>query len=127
MKTMPSLFFLLVAFTVNAQLVFKNANVEKSNISKFSVSQEETKLFKTIDNKETLVATWNQTPSNTTNNEGQNKYKLIVFQQDKEVKITYEIHYSLYRKTNKHIGYIKSTFHYLDKRPTKITEDYFSI
>jgi hypothetical protein len=127
MKTIQSLFFLFLAFTVNAQLVFKNTNVEKSNISKFSVSQEETQLFVTKNNREILLASWKKVPRNTNSKEGQNQFKMTVVRHENEIKITHEIQYSLYRKTNKHIGYIKSTFHYLDKRPAKITEDYFSI
>jgi len=112
---------------VNAQLVFNCTKVEKCNISKFIVSQNETKLFVVVNNKETLLTSWNKTPSNIKSKEGQSQFKMTVFQQDKGVKITYEIQYSLFRKTNKHLGHIKTIYSYLDTRPSKITEDYFNI
>jgi hypothetical protein len=127
MKSIYSLLFLFVAFNANAQLVFKSTNVEKCNISKFIVSQNETQLFVVVNNKETLLTSWNKTPSNIKSKEGQSQFKMTVVQQEKGVKITYEIQYSLFRKTNKHLGYIKTIYSYLDTRPSKITEDYFNI
>ena len=127
MKSIYSLLFLFIAFIVNAQLVFNCTKVEKCNISKFIVSQNETKLFVVVNNKETLLTSWNKTPSNIKSKEGQSQFKMTVVQQEKGVKITYEIQYSLFRKTNKHLGYIKTIYSYLDTRPSKITEDYFNI
>lgn len=119
--------FLLFSFTTNAQLVFKNSNTKVNGISKFIVSQNETKLYSLSHNKEVLMASWNNVPTNSKSREGQNQFKMTVIREDKEAKMTYEIQYSLYRKTNQHVGYIRSTYVYFDKKPTKITEDYFTI
>ena len=119
--------FLLISFTANAQLVFKNSNTKANGISKFIVSQNETKLYSLSHNKEVLVASWNNVPTNSKSKEGQNQFKMTVTWEDKEARITYEIQYSLYRKTNQHVGHIRSTYVYFDKKPTRTTEDYFII
>lgn len=119
--------FLFMSVTVNAQLVFKNSNSKVNGITKFIVSQNETQLYSFSDSKELLIANWNKVPINIKSKEDQNQFKMIVTKVDKEAKITYEIQYSLYRKTNKYVGYIKATFVYSDKNTTKITEDYFTI
>lgn len=125
MKTL--LLFLLSFSIANAQLVFKNSNFNSNSISKFIVSQNETQLYSFSDNKELMIANWNKVPINTKSKEVQNQFKMIVTKVDKEVRIKYEIQYSLYRKTNKYVGYIKTTYVYPDKKPTKTTEDYFTI
>jgi len=119
-------FFLVMSFTANAQLVFKNSK-SNNNITKFIVSQDKTELYAWVENKEILLSSWNKVPANSSSQKGQNQFKMIVVEQKKGVKITYEIQYSLFRKTNKHLGYIKTTYSYLDARPSKITEDYFNI
>lgn len=119
-------FYLLVSFTANAQLIFINSK-SNNNITKFIVSQDKTELYVWVEKKEILLSSWNKVPANSSSQKGQNQFKMIVVEQKKGVKITYEIQYSLFRKTNKHLGYIKTTYSYLDTRPSKITEDYFNI
>ena len=127
MKLLYLSFLLLMSMNANAQLVFKNSNPNANNISKFMVSQTKTEIFAIVNNKEILFGSWDKVPTNSSSEEGQNQYKIIVTKEDKVAKRIYEIQYSLYRKTNKYVGYIRSTFVYFDKRPTKIIEDYFTI
>lgn len=126
MRLLLCIIFLCGLSAANAQLIFKNTNLEKAYISKFVVNQNQTQLFVRTNTKETLLASWNKIPSNTISREGQNQFQMTAVLQEKGVTITFEVQYSLYRKTNKHIGYIKTKFIYSDKRPIKITEDYFS-
>jgi hypothetical protein len=119
--------FLLLPFFCNAQLIFKNSNSDANTITKFIVKESKTELYGLVNGKETLLATSNKVPVSFSSEDGQNQYKLTVTNVDKVAIRSYEIQYSLYRQTNKRVGYIKSTFEYFDKRSKTIIEDYFTI
>ena len=125
---MKKTFFLLVfifGFQVNAQLTFWNIDAN-SNIPKFEVEQNaKTIVFSKIGNNVKPLYTFNKTAPQIHNGDGRTKYQMTVETSDSNGKIKFEINYTFYRQTNCYLGNIKTTYTYLDKRPTKIKEDNF--
>ena len=66
-----------------------------------------------------------KTAVQTFNGDARTKYQMTVESTDNVAKRTFEISYTHYRQTNSYLGYIKATYVYHDKRPTKIFEENF--
>jgi hypothetical protein len=126
-KTIP-LFLLFFGFYSHAQLVFENS-ILNSNTPKFVVNtvNNSTQFYTKVGGVSKLYYTWNKVPQLFDDADRTNRYKMIIIENDKVAKRTYEIHYSLYRETQGYTGYIKQTIDFHDKRATKVIEDNFIV
>jgi hypothetical protein len=125
---MRSLFLLIVVFisgTSNAQLKFWNKDAG-SNMPKFEVEyQTKTSIFVKVDNNIKPMYVFNKTAPQVYNGDGRTKYQMTAESEDKVAFRKFEISYTFYRQTNRYLGYIKATYTYKDKRPTKVFEEDF--
>lgn len=118
-------FILLMSYTTQAQLKFWNTN-PTSNMPKFEVIWgEKTTIFSKVGNEVKPLYAFNKTAQQTFNGDGRTKYQMTVSSTDNVAKRTFEISYTHHRQTNNYLGYIKATYVYHDKRPTKVLEEYF--
>lgn len=123
MKTMIIAF--LFCWNANAQLQFWNTN-PTSNMPLFEVKWgEKTAIHTKVGYEVKSTYVFNQTAQQVFNGDGKTKYKMTVQTTDKVAKRTFEISYTHYRQTNSYLGYIKATYVYHDKRPTKVLEENF--
>lgn len=125
MKKLVLVICLLIFVKSTAQLQFWNTN-PTSNMPLFEVKWGEKTTIHTkagFEVKPTYV--FNQTPKQVFNSDGRTKYKMTVQTSDNVAKRTFEISYTHYRQTNSYLGYIKATYVYHDKRPTKVLEENF--
>lgn len=117
--------FLLLGLTTQAQIKFWNTN-PTSNMPKFEVVWgEKTTIFSKVGGDVKPLYVFNKTAQQTFNGDGRTKYQMTVTSTDKVAKRTFEISYTHHRQTNNYLGYIKATYVYFDKRPTKVFEEYF--
>ncbi len=119
------LFFLLTGLSAQAQIKFWNTN-PTSNMPKFEVVWgEKTTIFSKVGRDVKPLYVFNKTAQQTFNGDGRTKYQMTVASTDNVAKRTFEISYTHHRQTNNYLGYIKATYVYHDKRPTKVLEEYF--
>ena len=125
---MRTLFFftlLLLGLQANAQLKFWNKN-PTSNMPKFEVEyQNKTTIFMKVGYDTKPLYVFNKTAPQVYNGDGRTKYQMNVETSDNIAVRKFEISYTFYRQTNRYLGYIKSTYIYKDKRPTKVVEENF--
>jgi hypothetical protein len=118
-------FFFFIGISAQSQIKFWNTN-PTSNMPKFEVVWgEKTTIFSKVGGDVKPLYVFNKTAQPTFNGDGRTKYKMKVSSADNVAKRTFEISYTHHRLTNNYLGYIKATYVYLDKRPTKIDEEYF--
>lgn len=119
------LFFFFIGITAQSQIKFWNTN-PTSNMPKFEVVWgEKTTIFSKVGYDVKPLYVFNKTAQQTFNGDGRTKYQMTVSSSDAVAKRTFEISYTHHRQTNIYLGYIKATYVYHDKRPTKILEEYF--
>lgn len=128
MKKRIVLIFLFFGLYANAQLVFENS-MPNNNTPKFVVNtvNNTTQFYTKVGGVSKLYYTWNKVPLLFDDADRTNRYKMIVVENDKVAKRTYEIYYSLYRETQGYAGYIKQTIDFHDNRSTKVLEDNFKL
>lgn len=119
---------LLIGFTSKAQLVFEN-NKANSTTPKFIVNMttNTTEMYLKVGGETKLFYKWNKTPQLFDDADRTNRYKMIVAENDKVAKRTFEVYYSLYRETQIYMGYVKQTIDFHDSRTTKTIEDNFTL
>lgn len=116
---------LIFSFQVSAQLKFWNKDAG-SNMPKFEVEyQTKTTIFMKVGYDVKPLYVFNKTAPQVYNGDGRTKYQMTVETSDNVAKRKFEISYTFYRQTNQYLGYIKATYVYKDKRPTKVFEEYF--
>lgn len=122
------LLLLLIGFTSKAQLVFEN-NKTNNTTPKFIVNTttNTTEMYLKVGGETKLFYKWNKTPQLFDDADRTNRYKMIVAENDKVAKRTFEVYYSLYRETQIYMGYVKQTIDFHDARPTKTIEDNFTL
>ena len=119
------IFFLLLGLTTQAQIKFWNTD-PTSNMPKFEVVWgEKTTIFSKVGGEVKPLYVFNKTAQQTFNGDGRTKYQMTVTSTDNVAKRTFQISYTHHRQTNNYLGYIKATYVYHDKRPTKVFEEYF--
>lgn len=119
------IFFLLLGLTTQAQIKFWNTD-PVSNMPKFEVVwNEKTTIFSKVGGDVKPLYVFNKTAQQTFNGDGRTKYQMTVTSTDNVAKRTFQISYTHHRQTNNYLGYIKATYVYHDKRPTKVFEEYF--
>ena len=119
------IFFLLLGLTTQAQIKFWNTD-PTSNMPKFEVVWgEKTTIFSKVGGEVKPLYVFNKTAQQTFNGDGRTKYQMTVTSTDNVAKRTFQISYTHHRQTNNYLGYIKATYLYHDKRPTKVFEEYF--
>ncbi|HQV34944.1 MAG: hypothetical protein KA215_02060 [Flavobacterium sp.] len=119
------IFFLLIGLTTQAQIKFWNTD-PVSNMPKFEVVWgEKTTIFSKVGGDVKPLYVFNKTAQQTFNGDGRTKYQMTVTSTDNVAKRTFQISYTHHRQTNNYLGYIKATYVYHDKRPTKVLEEYF--
>ena len=117
--------FLLLGLTTQAQIKFWNTN-PTSNMPKFEVVWgTKTTIFSKVGGDVKPLYVFNKTAQQTFNGDGRTKYQMTVTSTDNVAKRTFQISYTHHRQTNNYLGYIKATYVYFDKRPTKVFEEYF--
>ena len=117
--------FLLLGLTTQAQIKFWNTN-PTSNMPKFEVVWgTKTTIFSKVGGDVKPLYVFNKTAQQTFNGDGRTKYQMTVISNDNVAKRTFQISYTHHRQTNNYLGYIKATYVYFDKRPTKVFEEYF--
>ena len=119
---------LLIGFTSKAQMVFEN-NKANSTTPKFIVNMttNTTEMYLKVGGETKLFYKWNKTPQLFDDADRTNRYKMIVAENDKVAKRTFEVYYSLYRETQIYMGYVKQTIDFHDSRTTKTIEDNFTL
>jgi hypothetical protein len=119
------IFFLLLGLTTQAQIKFWNTD-PASTMPKFEVVWgEKTTIFSKVGGDVKPFYVFNKTAQQTFNGDGRTKYQMTVTSTDNVAKRTFQISYTHHRQTNNYLGYIKATYVYHDKRPTKVLEEYF--
>ena len=119
------IFFLLLGLTTQAQIKFWNTD-PASTMPKFEVVwNEKTTIFSKVGGEVKPLYVFNKTAQQTFNGDGRTKYQMTVTSTDNVAKRTFQISYTHHRQTNNYLGYIKATYLYHDKRPTKVFEEYF--
>lgn len=119
------IFFLLLGLTTQAQIKFWNTD-PASTMPKFEVVwNEKTTIFSKVGGDVKPLYVFNKTAQQTFNGDGRTKYQMTVTSTDNVAKRTFQISYTHHRQTNNYLGYIKATYLYHDKRPTKVFEEYF--
>lgn len=119
------IFFLLLGLTTQAQIKFWNTD-PVSTMPKFEVVwNEKTTIFSKVGGDVKPLYVFNKTAQQTFNGDGRTKYQMTVTSTDNVAKRTFQISYTHHRQTNNYLGYIKATYVYHDKRPTKVFEEYF--
>lgn len=119
------LLLLLICFQTQAQIKFWNTN-PTSNMPLFEVEWGKKTTIHTKVGMETKpMYVFNKTAVQTFNGDARTKYQMTVESTDNVAKRKFEISYTHYRQTNSYLGYIKATYVYHDKRPTKTFEEYF--
>ncbi|WP_396152333.1 hypothetical protein [Flavobacterium sp.] len=119
------IFFLLLGLTTQAQIKFWNTD-PASTMPKFEVVwNEKTTIFSKVGGDVKPLYVFNKTAQQTFNGDGRTKYQMTVTSTDNVAKRTFQISYTHHRQTNNYLGYIKATYVYHDKRPTKVFEEYF--
>ena len=86
---------------------------------------EKTTIFSKVGGDVKPLYVFNKTAQQTFNGDGRTKYQMTVTSTDNVAKRTFQISYTHHRQTNNYLGYIKATYVYHDKRPTKVLEEYF--
>jgi hypothetical protein len=125
MKKIIILALLVFSFQANAQLKFWNKDAG-SNMPKFEVEyQTKTTIFMKVGYEVKPLYVFNKTAPQVYNGDGRTKYQMTAETSDTIAKRKFEISYTFYRQTNRYLGYIKATFTYKDKRPTKVFEENF--
>lgn len=125
MKKIILIVFLVFSFQGNSQIKFWNKNAS-SNMPKFEVEyQTKTTIFMKVGYDVKPLYVFNKTAPQVYNGDGRTKYQMTVETNDNIAKIKFEISYTFYRQTNRYLGYIKATYTYIDKRPTKVFEENF--
>ena len=122
------LLLLLIGFTSKAQLIFEN-NKTNNTTPKFIVNTttNTTEMYLKVGGETKLFYKWNKTPQLFDDADRTNRYKMIVAENDKVAKRTFEVYYSLYRETQIYMGYVKQTIDFHDSRTTKTIEDNFTL
>lgn len=116
---------LLFGLQTNAQLKFWNKN-SSSNMPKFEVEyQAKTTIYIKVGYDTKPLYAFNKTALQVYNADGKTKYQMTVETSDNIAVRIFEISYTFYRQTNRYLGFIKATYVYKDKRPTKVLEEYF--
>jgi hypothetical protein len=128
MKKTMLILLLLIGFTSKAQLVFEN-NKTNNTTPKFIVNTttNTTEMYLKAGGETKLFYKWNKTPQLFDDADRTNRYKMIVVENDKVAKRTFEVYYSLYRETQIYMGYVKQIIDFHDARPTKTIEDNFTL
>ena len=124
MKRFIFIFLLFASIVCNAQLVFKNSDVQAS-IPKFIIKNSKTEIYNKVGGKVNLFCVFDQVPELYDNRDGKSRYRMTRTVSDKVAKRTFEITYTLYRQTQKFTANIRYTIEFHDKRPTKVLENYF--
>lgn len=125
MKKIILIAFLIFGYQVNAQLKFWNTN-PSSNMPKFEVEyQSKTTIFMKVGYETKPLYVFNKTAPQVYNGDGKTKYQMTVQVSDNSAVKKFEISYTFYRQTNQYLGYIKATYDFKDKRPTKVFEENF--
>jgi hypothetical protein len=120
-----SLVLFLITLSAQAQIKFWNTN-PTSNFPMFVVNWgEKTTIYTKVNTETKPMYMFNKTGIQTFNGDGRTKYEITLESTDKVAKRTFKISYTHYRQTNNYLGYIKATFVYFDKRPTKVYEEYY--
>jgi len=116
---------LFICLKSQAQIQFWNTN-SSSNIPLFEVEwNKKTTIYTKVGKETKPMYVFNKTATQTLNGDGKTKYQMTVESSDNIAKRIFEISYTHYRQTNIYLGYIKATYVYHDKRPTKIVEEKF--
>ena len=125
MRTLFFLLMLLLGLQATAQLKFWNKN-PTSNMPKFEVEyQSKTTIFMKVGYDIKPLYVFNKTAPQVYNGDGRTKYQMTVETSDNFAVKKFEISYTFYRQTNRYLGYIKATYVFKDKRPTKVFEENF--
>lgn len=125
MKKIIFIAFLIFSFQASAQLKFWNKDAG-SNMSKFEVEyQTKTTIYMKVGYDIKPLYVFNKTAPQVYNGDGRTKYQMTVETSDNIATRKFEISYTFYRQTNRYLGYIKATYTYKDKRPTKVFEENF--
>ena len=125
MKKIILIVFLVFSFQGNSQIKFWNKNAS-SNMPKFEVEyQTKTTIFMKVGYDVKPLYVFNKTAPQVYNGDGRTKYQMTVETNDNIAKRKFEISYTFYRQTNRYLSYIKATYTYNDKRPTKVFEENF--
>lgn len=125
MKKIIFIAFLIFSFQASAQLKFWNKDAG-SNMPKFEVEyQTKTTIYMKVGYDIKPLYVFNKTAPQVYNGDGRTKYQMTVETSDNIATRKFEISYTFYRQTNRYLGYIKATYTYKDKRPTKVFEENF--
>lgn len=125
MKKIIFIAFLIFSFQASAQLKFWNKDAG-SNMPKFEVEyQTKTIIYMKVGYDIKPLYVFNKTAPQVYNGDGRTKYQMTVETSDNIATRKFEISYTFYRQTNRYLGYIKATYIYKDKRPTKVFEENF--
>lgn len=116
---------LFICLKSQAQIQFWNTNAS-SKMPLFEVEwNKKTTIYTKVGKETKPMYVFNKTAVQTFNDHGKTKYQMTVENSDNIAKRIFEINYTHYRQTNIYLGYIKTTYVYHDKRPTKIVEEKF--
>lgn len=116
---------LFICLKSQAQIQFWNTNAS-SKMPLFEVEwNKKTTIYTKVGKETKPMYVFNKTAIQTLNSDGKTKYQMTVENSDNVAKRIFEISYTHYRQTNIYLGYIKATYVYHDKRPTKIVEEKF--
>ncbi|GHB26239.1 hypothetical protein [Mongoliitalea lutea] len=114
-------FILLVGFSMaiaqGQNLEFTAGNT-KSFYPKFVINNGKTTL--TTKAMITMTQTWNQVPVNFDNSDGRSRYKMVITEDSKDLRTTYEFFWMHMRSVNRYSGNLKVKI--LDKKSDRVTE-----
>ncbi|GEM_PF-2616686 len=126
MKKIIFVFLLFASFLSNAQLVFKNKDVNGA-LPQFIIKNGETAIYGKLGGKSNLLEVFDQVPEIYDNQDGKLRYKMTKTTSDTIARRTYEITYTLFRQTQKYTAVIKYSIDFHDKRATKVFNEQFEI
>lgn len=125
MKKIFLMIALFLSICSHAQLQFWNTN-STSNMPLFEVKWgEKTTIYSKVGYETKPTYVFNKVAPQVYNGDGKTKFKMTVESVDNVAKRIFEISYTHYRQTNYYLGYIKATYIYHDKRPTKVLEEHY--
>ena len=126
MKTWITVFALFLGLSAQAQLTFLN-NKQEANSTKFEIKDGKTYLYVRKGYEVVVGHSWSKVPVLYDSADRMSKYKMTVTSRDNVANRTFEFHYTLYRDTQKYVGYLKQTIDFHDSRATKVVEDNFHL
>ncbi|MDX1364311.1 MAG: hypothetical protein R3243_08850 [Arenibacter latericius] len=118
----------LISMNLSGQMHFIN-NDNDGSFPKIEINNTTTTLFAKIGDNTKPWLHWNEVPKNIESGKGHSKFKMIVYNNDGIANRTFEISYTIPygQDSTAPTAYIKASYLYRDKRPSKILEEHFTL